>query len=272
MARRFEGCVVFITGAGTGIGAAMARQFAAEGARVALAGRREDKLAIVANAIREKGGEALPVRCDVTDRASIEAAVAQTVEAFGGLDVCVANAGFGIAGAFDRLSTDDFRRQFDTNVFGVIDTAYATLPHLAERNGRFAVVSSVAGRLGTPGTSAYAASKFAVCGFAEAIAPEFAGKGVSVTLLNPGFVESEIRHKNNDEVVRADLKDPAPKWLVMPAETAAAKMISAIHRRRFEAVITGHGKLIVCLARLFPRTIHFLMRKFAAPKPKPKKS
>jgi len=268
MAGRFEGSVVFITGAGSGIGAAMAHQFAAEGARVALAGRREDKLTIVADAIREKGGEAMPVPCDVTDRASIEAAVMRVIEAYGGLDVCVANAGFGIAGNFDRLSTDDFRRQFNTNVFGVFDTAYATLPHLAEREGRFAVVSSVAGRLGTPGTSAYASSKFAVCGWAESVAPEFAGKGVSLTLLNPGFVESEIRYKDNDEVVRADFKDPAPKWLVMPAETAARKMIHAIHRRRFETVITNHGKLIVCLSRKCPRTIHFLMRKFAAPKPK----
>ena len=268
MAKRFEGCAVFITGAGTGIGAAMARQFAAEGARVALAGRREDKLAIVADAIREKGGEALPVQCDVTSRESIDAAVARTVEAFGGLDVCVANAGFGIAGKFERLTTGDYRRQFDTNVFGVIDTAYAAFPHLAERNGRFAVVSSVAGRLGTPGTSAYAASKFAVCGWAESVAPEWTTKGVSMTLLNPGFVESEIRHKDNDEAVRADLKDPAPQWLVMPAETAASKMLNAIHRRRFEVIITGHGKVFVGLARKFPRTVHFLMRKFAAPKRK----
>ena len=268
MAKRFSGNTVFITGAGTGIGAALARQFAAEGARVALAGRREDKLAIVAESIREKGGEALAVKCDVTDRASIEEAVTKTVESYGTLDVCVANAGFGVAGNFDRLTPDDFRRQFDTNVFGVIDTAYATLPHLAEHKGRFAVVSSVSGRLGTPGTSAYSASKFAVCGWAESVAPEFAAKGVSVTLLNPGFVDSEIRVKDNDEVVRADFKDPVPQWLVMPTDKAARQMVNAIYRRRFEVMITRHGKVIVFLARHFPRTIHYILRTFGAPKPK----
>jgi len=268
MAGRFEGSAVLITGGGSGIGAALAHQFAAEGARVAVTGRREDKLAIVAERIREKGGEALAIACDVTDRASIDAAVAKTVEAFGGLDVCVANAGFGIAGSFDKCTTDDYRRQFNTNVFGVIDTAYAALPHLAERNGRFAVVSSAAGRLGLPGTSAYNASKFAVCGWAESVAPEWVAKGVSLTLLNPGLVESEIRYKDNDEVVRADFKDPAPKWLTMSAETAARKMINAIHRRRFEVIITNHAKLMVLLARLCPRSVHFLLRKFGTPRPK----
>jgi len=270
MAGRFEGQAVFITGASSGIGAAMALQFADEGARVALAGRREDKLEAVAQLIREKGGEALPLVCDVTDAASIGAAIAKTVETFGKLDVCVANAGFGISGKFERNTTDDYRRQFDTNVFGVIDTAYAAWPHLVETKGRFAVVGSVAGRLGTPGTAAYASSKFAVCGWAEAVAPEWAPYGVSMTLLNPGVVASEIRHKDNNEVVREGSKDPAPSWLVVPTDTAARSMVNAIYRRRFEAIITGHGKLLVFLARKCPRTMHFLMRKFAAPPAKKK--
>lgn len=268
MGRRFEGQAVFITGAGTGIGEALAHAFAAEGARVALAGRREDRLTLVADAIRANGGEALALRCDVTDRASLDAAIQATVDTFGGLDVCIANAGFGIAGPFEKIATDDYRRQFDTNVFGVIDTAYAAYPHLVAKRGRFAVVGSVAGRLGTPRSSAYAASKFAVCGWAESVAPEWAAQGVSVTLLNPGFVDSEIRFKDNSESLRPNAKDPAPAWLVMPAETAARKMLRAIEKRRFEVVITLHGKLAVAAVRLFPRLVHAALRRSAGTRPR----
>jgi short-subunit dehydrogenase len=263
MANRFAGKRVFITGASSGIGAAVARALAYEGARVALSARRVEQLEGVAEKIRGAGGEALCLPCDVTQRASIDAAVAQAVDAFGGLDIVLANAGFGVGGKFERLSTDDFRRQFETNFFGVVDTLYAALPHLKTSRGQVGIVSSVSGRLGTPTTSAYSASKFALCGLAESIYGEFAAQGVSVTLINPGFVASEIRHKDNREQVHLDRKDPAPAWLVVPAEKAAAEILSALHRRKFEAVITGHGKTITFIARHFPRVLRAIIARGA---------
>ena len=258
--KKFADKVVFITGASSGIGAAMAFEFAKEGAHVALAARREDKLEAVASAVRETGSQALALRCDVTDRSSVDSAVAQTVDTFGGLDVAVANAGFGVSDAFQSLETDDFRRQFETNVFGAIDTAYAALPHLVRSKGRLVFISSVSGLLGLPTSAAYCASKFALCGLAESIYFELADEGISVTCVSPGWVASEFRAVDNDGIHRAGKDDPMPAWLVAPADKAARQIVRAIHRRKFEAVITGHGKLAVLAHRLLPRTFRGVLR------------
>ncbi|MDZ4857843.1 MAG: SDR family NAD(P)-dependent oxidoreductase [Candidatus Hydrogenedentes bacterium] len=257
---RFEGKAIFVTGASSGIGAALAREFAREGARVALAARRAGALEEIALTITTNGGTAVSLTCDVTDQASVCAAVASAAGQFGGIDVAVANAGFGVSGAFERLNTADFRRQFDTNFFGVLNTVYACLPHLEKTKGRLAIVSSVMGRAGMPASAPYCASKFAVCGLAECLHYDLAAKGISVTCINPGLVESNIRRTDNDGVFKDERKDPAPSFLVMPAERAARAMINAIHRRQFEATITGHGKLIAFAARHLPRTFRTALR------------
>jgi len=260
MAQRFQGKSVFITGASSGIGEALAHAFAAEGARLALTARRLDRLLKVQEALAQEGAQALALQCDVTERAALDAAVAQTVETFGAIDVAVANAGFGVAGPFQKLSTEDFRRQFETNVFGLLDTVYAVLPHLQASKGRLALLSSVAGRVASPDTSPYSASKFAVTGLAEAIYYDLLRDGVSVTCIEPGFVESDIRMTDNKGRFHDDWKDPVPQWLVVPRSRAARAIVNAIYKRKPEAVITGHGKAITWLARHFPRTTRFIQR------------
>lgn len=263
MTRCFEGKRVFITGASSGIGAALARELARQGARVALAARREDRLQQVHEQISQAGGEAISIVCDVTRRPMLDAAVAQAVEAFGGIDVAVANAGFLVTGQLAELTTEDFRRQFDTNVFGVIDTAYATLPHLVASKGQLVIVSSVLGRLGLPATSAYCASKFALVGLAESLYYELAEQGVAVTCINPGIVDSEIRIVDNRGVLQPDREDPASPWLRVPTDKAARTIARYIHKGKFEAVITGHGKVATWVGRHFPRTLRFLIRQGA---------
>lgn len=255
-----SGNAVFITGGSSGIGAALGRAFAARGAKVALAARREDRLAEAVARIRESGGEAIGVACDVTSRTSLDAAIAMTVEAFGGLDIVVANAGFGVSGPFESLTTGDYRRQFDTNFFGVIDTIYAALPHLLASKGSIAIVSSVYGKVGGPTTSAYCASKFALCGFSESLYYELADKGVAVTCINPGVVESNFRMVDNENRWHSEKRDPIPAWLAMDTDKAARQMVRAILRRTPEATITNHGKLAVFLHGHFPRTFRFLFR------------
>lgn len=253
MSKRFEHQTAFITGASSGIGAAVAEVLVREGARVVLAARRVEKLDALRERIESIGGTALPVACDVRDRASLDEAVRRTLEAFGGIDIVLANAGIGIVGQFERLDTDAFRTQFDTNVFGVINTIYATLPHLMASKGRLGIVSSAMGRLGMPSGSPYTASKFASYGLAESLYHEFAPKGVSVTCIQPGFVASEIRRIDNNGVYHPRRKDGAPNWLIMPAEQAARKIVHALYHRRFDAIITGHAKIMVKLVRWFPR-------------------
>jgi len=260
MAGRFQGSSVFITGASSGIGEALARAFALEGARLALAARRLERLESVRQELMPAAAEVLAVPCDVTSRPSLDAAVAQTAEAFGGIDVAVANAGFGVTGFFQDLSTADFRRQFETNVFGLLDTVYAVLPHLRASKGRLALISSVSGRVGSPGSSPYVASKFAVTGLAASIYYDLRADGVSVTCIEPGFVESKIRMTDNAGRFHEDWNDPVPPWLVVPRDRAARAIVSAIYKRKPEAVITGHGKLAVWSARHFPRTVRFIQR------------
>jgi len=242
----------------------LAVEFAKEGACVGLAARRVDRLAEVKARIESAGGKALAVECDVTDRASLDAAVAQVVAAFGGLDVAVANAGFGIIGPFDRLDTEAFRRQYNTNVFGVIDTIYAVLPHLIASKGRLGIMASVLGHVGLGSSAPYCSSKFALVGLAESILYELAPKGVSVTSIAPGLVETEIWSVDKYGKFNPRRKVDIFPSLRVPVPKAARAILLALHARRFEAVITGHGKLIKVLHRLFPRTFRAALRRLAA--------
>jgi short-subunit dehydrogenase len=259
MGKTFEGKTAFITGASAGIGESIAREFVRQGGKAALAARRADKLEALVAELRAGGGDAIAVACDVCDRASIDAAVAETVRHFGGIDVGIANAGFGVSGVATKLETEDYRRQFETNVFGLIDTTYALLPHLRASKGRLGLVGSVMGRLGLPASAPYCASKFAVNGFGESLYYDLAELGVSVTLINPGLVASELRSLNN-RGQHTGKPDPAPQWLVMPAETAARNILRALYRRKPEYIVTGHGQFAAFMARHCPRLTRLVLR------------
>ena len=207
----------------------------------------------------KSGRRALVLACDVTRDGELERAVAQTRDAFGRIDVVVANAGFGVVGRVERLTIEDYRRQFETNVFGVLRTIYATLDDLERTRGHLAIIGSVSGHLATPGGSPYAMSKFAVRALADALRNELRPDGVAVTLLSPGFVESEIRLVDNEGRLKTADRDRVPRWLRMPADTAARKIVTAIARRRREVVITGHGKALVFVARHLPGLMSVLV-------------
>jgi short-subunit dehydrogenase len=244
--------VTLLTGASSGIGAALARELSRRGAILVVAARRTDRLEALVDELEAAGGRALAVACDVTQEGDLERAVATAVAAFGRLDTVIANAGFGVAGAFERLSVEDYRRQFDTNVYGVLRTVAAALPELKKTRGRVAVVGSVAGYIATPMTSAYAMSKFAVRALCDSLHVELGRDGVSVTHIAPGFVASEIRAVDNQGHHHAGAKDPLPPWLVASAESAAVEIARAIARRKRERVVTFHGKVLVWFGRHAP--------------------
>lgn len=252
---------VFITGGSSGIGAALGKEFAKKGAKVILAARNTSRLQRVRDAIRGQGGWAELVACDVTDDNSISKAFAFAQERLGGLDVVVANAGFGVVGLVEQLALADFARQFETNVFGVLRTIKASIPLLKASKGTAVIVGSVNGYVALPGSAPYSMSKFAVRALAESLRGELAPYGVSVVLLSPGFVESNIRRVDNKGVLHEGAPDSVPRWLVMPGEKAARKMVRAILRAQPELVLTGHGKLAVYLARFFPNILRQLTRR-----------
>jgi short-subunit dehydrogenase len=241
-----------VTGASSGIGRALAAELARRGMDVALLARRRDRLAAVAAEVESLGRRGVALPCDVRDPDAVRAAVDAAAAALGGLDVAVANAGFGVTGRVDALSAQDFRRQLDTNLFGVLHTVHATLPHLVRSRGRLVLMGSVSGHVSFPGSAPYSMSKFAVRALADALDVELRESGVSVTLVSPGFVESEIRGVDNDGRHDPAAADPAPRWLVMPAAVAARKIATAVERRRRELVLTLHGKAAVWIHRHMP--------------------
>jgi short-subunit dehydrogenase len=227
-----------------------------------LAARRTDRLEHLAQELQHGGRRAISVACDVTRDEDVERAVAAARAAFGRIDVVVANAGFGVVGPVERLTLDDYRRQFETNVFGVLRTVRAALTDVKRTRGRVVIMGSVAGHVAAPGSSPYAMSKLAVRALAEALGHEVAGDGVSVTLISPGFVESEIRRVDNQGVLSASAPEPISAWLVMPAARAARQIVSAVARRRREAVITAHGRVTVFLNRHAPWLVGGVIRAF----------
>lgn len=256
--------VVLITGASSGIGEAMAREYARRGWKTVLLARRVERIAALAQALGGDG-HSLAVSCDVTHDGDCEAAVARALEAFGGLDVVIANAGFGVDGTFDQLTIDDVRRQFDTNVYGVMRTAKAALPALARSKGAFVAIGSVAGFLPAPGSMAYNMSKACVTSLCDTLRTEWAPKGISVTHVAPGFIESEIRRVDRQGTFKETRRETIPSWLIMPARTAARKIADAVARRDDELVLTLHGKFGVAMSRHAPALTRAIFR-LAAPR------
>ncbi|MEE4273185.1 MAG: SDR family NAD(P)-dependent oxidoreductase [Thermoanaerobaculales bacterium] len=263
MTKRLDGKVAFMTGASSGIGAAMARDFAGRGADVVLTARRRDRLEDLAREIRGTGRQAVVAECDVTVDGDVEQAVATALDELGRIDYVIANAGFGVAGWFHRRTLDDYRRQFETNVFGVLRTAAGSMSALEATGGCLAIMGSVMSFAALPGASPYSMSKHSVRAFAEALRHEWRGRGIAVTLLAPGFVDSEIRQVDNEGEFNPEAEDPVPAWLSMDTTKAARKLVTATVRRRREKVITGHGHLAVFLSRHAPWALDFLIRRFA---------
>ena len=176
--------VVLVTGCSRGIGRATALDLAAAGWRVGATLRDESGR----NDLEEAGCSVM--RCDVTKPADSEAAVRDLLQEYGRLDGFVANAGVGLFGCFENLSDDQIRHVLEVNFFGVLNGVRAALPALRSSRGRLVLVSSVAGKRAAPGSSAYNASKFALEGWAEALAYEVEPMGVNVVLIQPGPTES----------------------------------------------------------------------------------
>jgi NADP-dependent 3-hydroxy acid dehydrogenase YdfG len=253
MASKFlEDKVVFVTGASSGIGSAIALECARRGADIVLAARRVDRLDEVASQVRSFGRRALPVACDVTVDGDLERAVSEGLAGLGSIDRVYANAGFGVAGPLEKLAVDDYRRQFETNVFGVLRTVFASLDALKASRGCLAIIGSVSGFVAMPGGSPYSMSKAAVHVLADSLRAEFDRHGIGVTLVVPGFIRSEIRRVNNRGVFRPEAPDRIPDWLPMAADAAARKIVNAVERRRRVLVLTGHGRLAVLLQRHTP--------------------
>lgn len=181
--------VFLVTGSSRGLGRQVAEKVLTAGHRLVATARKPEQLA---DLVDRYGDQVRAVELDVTDPAAARAAVAGAVEAFGRLDVVVNNAGYANVASVEDIADDDFRQQLETNLFGVVNVTRAALPVLREQGaGHIIQVSSIGGRMATPGMSAYQAAKFAVGGFSEVLAQEVAPLGIKVTVLEPGGMRTD---------------------------------------------------------------------------------
>ncbi|NEN25904.1 SDR family NAD(P)-dependent oxidoreductase [Cryomorpha ignava] len=257
--------VVWITGASSGIGKAMAFEWARLGYKVVLSARRKELLEEIALEIKNSGGDTLVVPVDIMEEKSIENAVQSIITTWGRLDIAVANAGFGVFGSIDKLTAKDWNRQLQGNVTGLALTVKYTLPHLKQNQGRIGLVGSVGAYLPNPHVGAYGASKAAVYSIGLTLQAELKGTGVSCTTIHPGFVVSEIARIDNEGVWHPERPDPRPSKLMWPTDKAAKVMVKAIMKRRRNYVFTTHGRVFVWLQRWFPGLVRTIVSK--GPKP-----
>ena len=217
--------IVILTGASSGIGAALAVELArTRGAKIALIARREDLLDEVAAKVREAGGEALTCPCDVVDEAAIMAVVERVRAHFGPVDLAIANAGIGLAMGAKDLSFSIIKKVMDVNYLGAATVLAAVVPAMVERgSGHIAVVSSIAGYRGLRRSGPYCASKAAVTTLLESLRLELAPRGVAVTVIHPGFIKTPMTDKNNFSMP-----------FMVPVSRAAQIIARGLERRKRE--------------------------------------
>lgn len=256
----FRSQVVIVTGASAGIGKSLALQLAGQGAKVAIAGRRTERLEQVAAECRQMGGEALVAPTDVSDEAQCKTLVEKTVAAFGRLDMLINNAGLAASALFDEFpNLNLFRHTMDVNFYGAVYCTYYALPYLKQTKGRIVAISSTGGKAAIPFNTPYVSSKFAMHGFNDALRMELYQHSVSITVICPWWVVTEFHEAQMD-------KDGAPRGKrgrtiytnkMMTADRCAKITLRAAHKRRRE-VLMGPGTLAVWHKVLAPGFLDWL--------------
>ncbi|SCL34556.1 NADP-dependent 3-hydroxy acid dehydrogenase YdfG [Micromonospora pallida] len=233
MSNTLEGKVVLVTGASSGIGRATALALSKAGARVAVGARRADRLQSLT---QDAPGEMLALELDVTDRQSVQDAVAATVERFGALDVLVNNAGVMLSGPILGADTTEWTRMVETNLLGSMYAVHAALPHLLRSRGAVVQISSTSGRAASAASGVYAATKFGVTAFSEALRQEVTAQGVRVVVIEPGFVATELTSHLTDPAMQAAAKNMAESMRTLQAEDIAGAVVYALTQPEHVAV------------------------------------
>lgn len=260
MSRSLQYQVVLITGASSGFGADAARLFAREGAVVVLAARRMDRLTTLAEEIQAAGGQAFPLVLDVTEQSQIDEAVRTVLERFGRIDVLFNNAGFGRLQWLETLDpVTDIDAQIDVNLRGVIQVARAVLPSMLERrSGVIINMSSVAGRIAAPLYTVYAATKFGVRAFTDALRRETAPFGVRVCGIYPGGAATEFGQHTGTSEVKKKIKPP--KWLNMTSAQVARKVVSLAKRPRRSVILPAWMVPLIWIDTFFPGLVDWFLK------------
>jgi NAD(P)-dependent dehydrogenase (short-subunit alcohol dehydrogenase family) len=254
----FKGKVVLITGGSRGLGLVLAREFAGEGARVAICARDEQELATARAELRKLGAEVLALQCDITNRTEVGEMVLRTLDRFGRIDVLVNNAGVIQVGPLEVMTHRDFEEAMKTHFWGPLHTILAVLPHMRRRHqGRIVNISSIGGKLSIPHLVPYSASKFALVGLSEGLRAELLQEGVVVTTVCPGLMRTgsprnaDFKGQHRAEYAWFSIADSLPITSIN-AQRAARQILQACRQGKAELVITIQAKVAVLLHGIFP--------------------
>lgn len=266
MKEYFKDKVVVVTGASSGIGLAVCREFAKNKARLVLAARSEEKMAEIAGELASQT-EVIYVRTDVSVEDDCRKLMEAAVSHFGRIDILVNNAGISMRALFKDLDLDVIRKLMDVNFWGTVYCTKYALPHLLESKGSVVGVISTAGYKGLPARTGYSASKFAINGFLDTLRVENLYNGLHVLVFAPGFTSSNIRKTAllADGAEQGDT--PRDEGKMMSAERVARIMLRSIRLRRRRVTLTATSKLLLILIRIFPGLTDRLEYKYMASEP-----
>ena len=239
---------VWIAGASTGIGAALANRYASDGHTVFATARSADKLQLLAKAALEYSGNIEPLPCDVTDNESIISSVSNVKER-GAIDLAILNAGYYEPIELEQLNLQHFLNTYDVNLLGVVRCLLAVLPIMKNQgHGQIAIVSSVSGYTGLPKAAAYGSSKAALINLAESLQPECKAVGVDIRLINPGFVKSPLTEKNSFSMP-----------FIIEAESAANRIVDGLAGNAFEIHFPKRFTYMMKMLRSLPYAVYLKM-------------
>ena len=259
--------MMIVTGASSGIGQALAAEALKGGYRVVLAARNREAMQAWAGQLGMPEHQYLIVQADVTLKADCQRLIEEAVRRFGRIDVLVNNAGISMRALFADLDLGVVERLMQVNFWGMVYCTHYALPYLLESRGSVVGVSSIAGYKGLPGRSAYSASKFAMHGFLESLRIENLNKGLHVLIACPGFTASNIRKTALAADGSQQGESPRSEERMMQADEVARHMLTAISKRTHRLVLTGQGKLTVCLNKWFPKLVDRLVFNHMAKEP-----
>ena len=267
MGNYFNNKVVVVTGASSGIGEALAREFARRGARVVLGARSVDKLEQITAEIRSAGGEAICTAVDVTDEQQCKSLIDTAVGAYGGVDVLICNAGLSMRALFDDVELSVLHRLMDVNFWGTVNCTKYALPWLQRSRGSLVGISSVAGLHGLPGRTGYSASKYAMTGFLETVRIENLRKGLHVMVACPGFTASNVRFAALTADGSCQGETPRNESKMMSAEEVACIVARGIERRKRLCLMEWEGRATHFIKKFAPAFLDRMFYKVMAREP-----
>ncbi len=253
--KRFDNKTVIVTGASSGIGEALAREFALRGANVVLGARSEDKLKSITEQIRSTGAKAAYAACDVVKPEDCKELIDTAVKEFGGVDVLICNAGLSMRAIFDDVDLSVLHRLMDVNFWGAVNCCKYALPYLQKSKGSIVGISSVAGLHGLPGRTGYSASKYAMTGFLETLRIENLKKGLHVMVACPGFTASNVRFSALTADGSQQGATPRNEGKMMTSAQVAKIVANATARRKRLCLMEAEGRATHFIKKFAPRLL-----------------